>query len=71
MRSRKSKPPTAGNLVLGRKKGEVINVHTDQGLITITVKLIKNDAVWFTFNAPASVNIVRSEIDANDRRDAD
>ncbi len=68
MRSPKSKSPREGNLVLGRRQGETITLHTSDGDVTIRVKNIKKEQVWLTLNAPKSINIVRSEIDGNDRR---
>ena len=63
MRSVKRKSPREGNLVLGRRKGETITLHTSDGDVTIRVKNIKKEQVWLTLNAPKSINIVRSEID--------
>jgi carbon storage regulator CsrA len=68
VRSPKSKSPREGNLVLGRRQGETITLHTSDGDVTIRVKNIKKEQVWLTLNAPKSINIVRSEIDGNDRR---
>jgi carbon storage regulator CsrA len=62
---RKSKSSREGNLVLGRRKGETITLHTSDGAVTIRVKNIKKEQVWLTLNAPKSINIVRSEIDGN------
>ena len=62
-KSKKDKPPTAGNLVLTRRKGEIIHLHTADGLVSIAVKRITPNFVALTFNAPDAVNIVRSEID--------
>jgi sRNA-binding carbon storage regulator CsrA len=62
-KSKKDKPPTAGNLVLTRRKGEIIHLHTTDGLVSIAVKRITQNFVALTFNAPDAVNIVRSEID--------
>ncbi len=69
MRSPKSKSPREGNLVLGRRQGETITLHTSDGLVTIRVKNIKKEQVWLTLNAPKSINIVRSEIDVRNRCD--
>ena len=63
MRSQKSNSSREGNLVLGRRKGETITLHTSDGPVTIRVKSIKKEQVWLTLNAPKSINIVRSEID--------
>jgi carbon storage regulator CsrA len=63
VRSVKRKSPREGNLVLGRRKGETITLHTSDGDVTIRVKNIKKEQVWLTLNAPKSINIVRSEID--------
>jgi carbon storage regulator CsrA len=60
---RKSKSPGEGNLVLGRRQGEMITLTTINGPVTIRVKNIKKEQVWLTINAPKSINIVRSEID--------
>ena len=68
MRSPKSKSPGEGNLVLGRRQGETITLHTSDGPVTIRVKKIKPEQIWLTLNAPKSINIVRSEIDGNNRR---
>jgi carbon storage regulator CsrA len=62
---RKSKSPGEGNLVLGRRQGEMITLTTINGPVTIRVKNIKKEQVWLTLNAPKSINIVRSEIDGN------
>ena len=62
-KSKKDKPPTAGNLVLTRRKGEIIHLHTTDGLVSIVVKKIAQNFVALTFNAPDTVGIVRSEID--------
>jgi len=59
----KRKAPREGNLVLGRKQGEMITLHTSDGSVTIRIKKLKNESVWLTFNAPKAINIVRSEID--------
>ena len=71
MRSSKNELPRKGNLVLGRRQGEMITLHTSDGLVTIRVKKIKPEQVWLTLNAPKSINIVRSEIDGNNRREAE
>jgi carbon storage regulator CsrA len=71
VRSLKSKSPREGNLVLGRRQGETITLHTSDGDVTIRVKNIKKEQVWLTLNAPKSINIVRSEIDGNNRREAE
>jgi carbon storage regulator CsrA len=62
-KSKKAKPPAAGNLVLTRREGEVIHLHAVDGMISLTVKRITKNFVALTFNAPDTVNIVRSEID--------
>jgi carbon storage regulator CsrA len=69
--SPKSKSAREGNLVLGRRQGETITLHTSDGLVTIRVKNIKKEQVWLTLNAPKSINIVRSEIDGNNRREVE
>jgi carbon storage regulator CsrA len=71
VRSPKSKSPREGNLVLGRRQGETITLHTSDGAVTIRVKNIKKEQVWLTLNAPKSINIVRSEIDGNNRREVE
>jgi carbon storage regulator CsrA len=71
VRSSKNELPRKGNLVLGRRQGEMITLHTSDGLVTIRVKKIKPEQVWLTLNAPKSINIVRSEIDGNNRREAE
>ena len=71
MRSPKSKSPREGNLVLGRRQGETITLHTSDGAVTIRVKNIKKEQVWLTLNAPKSINIVRSEIDGNNCRETE
>jgi carbon storage regulator CsrA len=63
VRSPKSKSPGEGNLVLGRRQGETITLHTSDGPVTIRVKKIKPEQIWLTLNAPKCINIVRSEID--------
>ncbi len=63
MRSVKRKSPREGNLVLGRRQGETITLHTSDGPVTIRVKKIKPEQIWLTLNAPKCINIVRSEID--------
>jgi carbon storage regulator CsrA len=68
---RKSNSPREGNLVLGRRQGETITLHTSDGDVTIRVKKIKPEQIWLTLNAPKSINIVRSEIDVNNRREAE
>jgi carbon storage regulator CsrA len=67
----KSKSPREGNLVLGRRQGETITLHTSDGDVTIRVKNIKKEQVWLTLNAPKSINIVRSEIDGNNCRETE
>ncbi len=67
MRSSKNELPRKGNLVLGRRQGETITLHTSDGDVTIRVKNINKEQVWLTLNAPKSINIVRSEIDARNR----
>ena len=49
----------------------MITLHTSDGLVTIRVKKIKPEQVWLTLNAPKSINIVRSEIDGNNRRETE
>ena len=71
MRSVKRKSPREGNLVLGRRQGEMITLHTSDGPVTIRVKKIKPEQVWLTLNAPKSINIVRSEIDGSNRRETE
>jgi carbon storage regulator CsrA len=67
VRSSKNELPRKGNLVLGRRQGETITLHTSDGDVTIRVKNINKEQVWLTLNAPKSINIVRSEIDARNR----
>ncbi len=57
--------------MLGRRQGETITLHTSDGAVTIRVKNIKKEQVWLTLNAPKSINIVRSEIDGNNRREVE
>ena len=71
MRSPKSKSPREGNLVLSLKKDTAINLHTSDGLVTVKIHHVKRHEVWLTFNAPKAVQIVRSEIDAHDRRETE
>lgn len=50
-------------LSLARRKNEVINLHTSDGLISIRVAIIKDGQVKLAIAAPDSVNIARAEID--------
>ena len=47
-----------------RKPGEIIHIHTSDGMISLQVARIKTDAyAVLTFNAPDEVTILRSELD--------
>lgn len=50
-------------LSFARRKNEVVNLHTSDGLISIKVAIIKGGQVKLAIAAPDSVNIARAEID--------
>lgn len=54
-------------LSLGRRETESIHLHTADGLIVVTVKMIKGNQVKLAIDAPKSVTIIREEIDALER----
>lgn len=56
--------PKVGGLALTRKPGEIIHIHTSDGMISLQVARIKTDTyAVLTFNAPDEVTILRSELD--------
>ena len=50
-------------LVLGRHENQSIRIHTSDGIIEILVTKLTANHVSLGFDAPASVEIYRSEID--------
>jgi carbon storage regulator CsrA len=50
-------------LSLSRREEETLHFHTSDGLIAVTVRVIKGNQVKLSIDAPASVSIVRAEID--------
>lgn len=54
-------------LSLGRRETESIHLHTADGLIVVTVKMIKGNHVKLAIEAPKSVAIIREEIDVLER----
>jgi carbon storage regulator CsrA len=50
-------------LSLSRREEETLHFHTSDGLIAVTVRVIKGGQVKLAIDAPASVSIVRAEID--------
>ena len=50
-------------LVLGRNVSESINIYTSDGLIQVRLVSVAGQQARIGIEAPASVNIVRSEVD--------
>lgn len=50
-------------LSLARRENETLHFHTSDGLIAVTIRVIKGNQVKLAIEAPASVSIARSEID--------
>lgn len=50
-------------LSLARRENETLHFYTSDGLIAVTVRVIKGNQVKFSIDAPENVNVVRSEID--------
>jgi len=50
-------------LSLARRENETLHFHTSDGLIAVTVRVIKGNQVKLAIEAPGNVSIVRSEID--------
>lgn len=50
-------------LSLARRENETLNFYTSDGLIAVTVRVIKGNQVKLTIDAPENVNVVRLEID--------
>lgn len=50
-------------LSLTRKEGEILNVHTTDGIIRFHVKSFRNGQVRIGVDAPKTVRIKRNEID--------
>lgn len=51
-------------LVLTRRPGEVIHIHTSDGVITVRLTECDNYKARLGFEAPSSVTILRKEIDS-------
>lgn len=50
-------------LSLARREKETLHFYTSDGLIAVTVRVIKGNQVKLSIDAPENVNVVRSEID--------
>lgn len=50
-------------LSLARREQETLHFYTSDGVIAITVTVIKGHQVKLAIDAPENVNIVRAEID--------
>lgn len=53
-------------LVLSRKKLETLKLHTRDGVIEVTVNRVSGQRVTLAINAPATVRIVRGELEPRD-----
>lgn len=49
-------------LILGRRMGEAVTLHTDQGEITVTIRKGEGKRVELVIDCPPSVKIRRSEL---------
>lgn len=50
-------------LSLARRENETLHFYTSDGLIAVTVRVIKGNQVKLAIDAPENVNVVRLEID--------
>lgn len=51
-------------LILGRNVSESLNIYTSDGVIQVHLTRVRGQQARIGIEAPASVNIVRSEVDS-------